>query len=97
DTAFTVGIMSLLEVLFCAPMVQLLAQISVADEIKEALIKRTGAYGGMLQLVIELENMADTGSVLEASMEKFQLRVDELRAMQIDAFEFSDGIAMDGS
>jgi EAL and modified HD-GYP domain-containing signal transduction protein len=97
DTAFTVGIMSLLDALFGAPIVQLLAQISVADEVKEALISRTGFYGGMLQLVVDLEDMANEGSMLDSSMRKFQLRMEELRAMQMQAFEFSDGIALDAA
>jgi EAL and modified HD-GYP domain-containing signal transduction protein len=95
DTAFTVGIMSLLDTLFSAPMVQLLAQISVADEIKDALLNRTGVYGGMLQLVTDLENMANEGSMLPSSMHQFQIRMEELRGMQLQAFEFSDGIALD--
>jgi EAL and modified HD-GYP domain-containing signal transduction protein len=97
DTAFTVGIMSLLDVLFGAPIVQLLAQISVADEVKEALISHSGFYGGMLQLVVELEDMANEGSMLASSMRKFHLRMEELRAMQMQAFEFSDGIALDAA
>jgi EAL and modified HD-GYP domain-containing signal transduction protein len=97
DTAFTVGIMSLMDALFATPMVQLLAQISVADEIKDALIHRTGIFGGMLTLVIDLETMANQGSVLTTSMEKFQLRLEELRNMQMQAFEFSDGIAQDAA
>ena len=95
DTAFTVGIMSLLDALFGAPMVQLLAQISVADEIKEALLSHTGVYGGMLQLVTDLENMANEGSMLPSSMHQFQIRMEELRGMQMQAFEFTDGIALD--
>ena len=95
DTAFTVGIMSLLDTLFGSPMVQLLAQISVADEVKDALISHTGVYGGMLELIIDLENMSSAGAMLNASMEKFQLRVEELRAMQIRAFKFSDSIALE--
>jgi EAL and modified HD-GYP domain-containing signal transduction protein len=97
DTAFTVGIMSLLDVLFAAPMVHLLAQISVADEVKEALISHSGFYGGMLQLVVELEDMANEGSKLASSMRKFQLRMEELRTMQVQAFEFSDAIALDAA
>ncbi|MET3106627.1 EAL and modified HD-GYP domain-containing signal transduction protein [Oxalobacteraceae bacterium GrIS 2.11] len=93
DIAFTAGIMSLLDVIFGAPMPLLLAQISVADEIKEALIGRSGVFGGMLQLVIDLENMANRGSVMTASLQNFQLRIEELRAMQLQAFRFSDSIA----
>jgi len=95
DTAFTVGIMSLINVLFDTPMVQLLAQISVSDDIKKALINRTGIYGDMLQLVIDLECVSDEEELPKAGMQKLQLQIDDLRTMQLRAYEFSNSIGMD--
>jgi EAL and modified HD-GYP domain-containing signal transduction protein len=95
DTAFTVGIMSLINVLFDTPMVQLLAQISVSDDIKKALINRTGIYGDMLQLVIDLECVSDEEELPKAGMQKLQLQIDDLRTMQLQAYEFSNSIGMD--
>ena len=92
ETAFTVGIMSLINVLFDTPMVQLLAQISVSDEIKKALINRTGIYGDMLQFVIDLECMADENGMPNSGMQTFELGLEDLRSMQLQAFEFSNDI-----
>ena len=95
DTAFTVGIMSLINVLFDTPMVQLLAQISVSDDIKKALINRTGVYGDMLQLVIDLECLTDGEALPKAGMQRLQLHLDDLRTMQMQAYEFSNNIGAD--
>jgi len=92
DTAFTVGIMSLLNVLFDTPMIHLLAQISVSDEIKEALISRTGVYGDMLQLVVDLELMDGEKAIPTTSLHKFELNIDDVTTMQMQAFEFSASI-----
>ena len=92
DTAFTVGIMSLINVLFDTPMVQLLAQISVSDEIKKALISRTGIYGDMLQLVIDLECMSGADAMPLAGMQHLELAPADLRSMQLQAYEFSNNI-----
>ena len=95
DTAFTVGIMSLINVLFDTPMVQILAQISVSDEIKKALINRTGRYGDMLQLVIDLECMSNDDPVPNLKIDNIDIALDDLRTMQCQAFEFSNVVTLD--
>ena len=95
ETAFTVGIMSLINVLFDTPMVQVLAQISVSDEIKKALINRTGVYGDLLQFVIDLECMTDEEGMPKSTMQNFELQMADLRDMQLQAFEFSNGLGLD--
>lgn len=95
DTAFTVGIMSLINVLFDTPMVQLLAQISVSDEIKKALTNRTGVYGDLLQLVIDIECMTDDEALPKSGLQKLHLHMEDLRTMQLQAYEFSNSIAAD--
>jgi len=92
ETAFTVGIMSLINVLFDTPMVQLLAQISVSDDIKKALISRTGVYGDMLQLVIDLECMTGADAMPLAGIQNLELQTEDLRSMQLQAFEFSNSL-----
>jgi len=93
DIAFTVGIMSLMHTLFGVPMDQILEQISVAEEVKDALQRRSGIYGEMLRLAEDIEHIEEAGLMLAPALKKLQLTSDELYAMQVAAFEWSDSIS----
>lgn len=93
DIAFTVGIMSLMDTLFGMSMQKILAQISVADEVSNALMFRTGIHGEMLQLVECLESIDDSGASITPLLNKLQLSVEELNALQLAAYEWSDTIS----
>ncbi len=91
DTAFTVGIMSLMDTLFSLPMADILKQIAVVDEVSNALLHRQGYYGDLLSL-IESTERTDTDSMLPA-MEKFQLTSNDLYLIQAEAFEWSNSVS----
>ncbi|MBF2055346.1 MAG: HDOD domain-containing protein [Candidatus Sericytochromatia bacterium] len=55
ETAFTVGLFSVLEALMDMPQADILAQIPLADEIKLALLEYRGDLGNMLQAVVAYE------------------------------------------
>ncbi|HEV2612812.1 MAG TPA: EAL domain-containing protein [Noviherbaspirillum sp.] len=93
DTAFTVGIMSLMDTLFGLPMEKILEQISVVDEVSQALLSRTGPYGDMLQLVQCIEHIKESGPQVAELLQKLDLPVEDFNALQIAAFEWSDSIA----
>ncbi len=93
DRAFAVGIMSLMDTLFGIPMVNILEHMPVADEVRGALIAREGAFGDMLHLVEYLERMQDSGVHAIPAFERLQLSNEELAAMQVAAFEWSDSVA----
>ncbi len=59
DTAFTVGIMSLMDTLFSMKMTDILEQIAVTDDISGALLTRAGRYGQMLAAVEYIECTED--------------------------------------
>ncbi|MFZ6747522.1 EAL and HDOD domain-containing protein [Undibacterium sp. Ren11W] len=96
DTAFTVGIMSLMDTLFSSAMPQILEQISVVDEVKSALLERRGRYGEMLHLVEQIE-MLDQDEVaaaqLLAELERLGISKEKLFELQVQAFEWSDAIS----
>jgi EAL and modified HD-GYP domain-containing signal transduction protein len=54
-SAFLVGLLSLLDVLFEVPMEKILAHIELSDEVTSALLKRGGPLGTPLQLVESYE------------------------------------------
>jgi len=51
DVAFTVGVLSLADVLFNRDLTSIVDQIGETQEVRDALISRTGGYGNLLRLV----------------------------------------------
>ena len=93
DVAFTVGIMSLMDTLFSAPMNQILQQISVVEDVKQALLERNGIFGEMLLLVEHIERAESNTTSLLSKLDHLHLGKDELYSMQVQAFEWSDNVA----
>jgi EAL and modified HD-GYP domain-containing signal transduction protein len=93
DRAFAVGIMSLMDTLFGIPMANILEHMPVADEVRVALLAREGAFGDMLHLVEYLEHMQDSGAQAVSAFARLQLSNEDLTAMQLAAFEWSDAVA----
>ncbi|NEX64556.1 EAL and HDOD domain-containing protein [Noviherbaspirillum galbum] len=94
DTAFTVGIMSLMETLFSLPMNEIVAQLPVLEEVSEALLERAGMFGRMLRLVEALERQEgkDGMSGIAPLLKEFRVAHSDLYALQLAAFEWSDRI-----
>jgi EAL and modified HD-GYP domain-containing signal transduction protein len=93
DTAFTVGIMSLMDTLFSMPMAQILEQVSVVEEVSEALLHRTGPFGEMLRLAEHMERVEEAGTMLDDLILHFQLSDHDLYNLQVSAFEWGDNVA----
>jgi c-di-GMP phosphodiesterase len=93
DTAFTVGIMSLMETLFSVPMADILGRLPVAEEVSEALIERAGFFGRMLMLVEMLERDGRGFTSMTPLMKEFRVNHSDLYAMQVAAYEWSDRVA----
>lgn len=95
ETAFTVGIMSLMDTLFSMPMTEILEQIPVVDAVSDALLHRQGTYGNLLKLAEQLEQIEAAEPLLDELVEKAGLTVDELYDLEMAAFEWGDGVARD--
>jgi c-di-GMP phosphodiesterase len=93
DTAFTVGIMSLMDTLFSIPMQEILDQVSVIEPVADALLRRDGQYGDMLRLVEHLESIEEAGPMLDELTGRLQLSGDDLCKLQLAAFEWSDNVS----
>ncbi len=91
DTAFTVGIMSLMDILFGVPMAQMLEQIAVTEEVSDALLERGGYHGDLLTLA-EAAEQPGGGLHLPPLLEKYQTGCADLFLLQAEAFEWSNGI-----
>jgi len=94
EIAFTVGIMSLMDALFGLPMERILTELSVADEVRAALLSREGIYGDMLKLAESVEHIKEADSRAVAPLlSKLNLSGEDFYALQVSAFEWSDSIS----
>jgi c-di-GMP phosphodiesterase len=94
EIAFTVGIMSLMDALFGLPMERILTELSVADEVRAALLSREGIYGDMLKLAESVEHIKEADSRAVAPLlSKLDLSGEDFYALQVSAFEWSDSIS----
>jgi EAL and modified HD-GYP domain-containing signal transduction protein len=94
DTAFMVGVLSLTDALLNQDIADVLAQIGVSIEVREALLARSGFYGGLLQLA----ESSEKPELLSAArrnelLNEFQLSADEFYGVQKEAFEWGDSIS----
>jgi len=94
DTAFTVGIMSLMDTLFSQSMQEILDQVSVVEEVSAALLHRKGFYGDVLKLAEYIERMEQAGALLMPTLNRLGLSIEDLYALQLSAFEWSNNIAI---
>jgi EAL and modified HD-GYP domain-containing signal transduction protein len=92
EIAFTVGIMSLMDVLFGIPMTDIVEQIPVSDEITSALLRRTGFFGELLKLAecIEQPDSQDEGVL--PSLRGLAISGDDMVELEMEAFQWSDSV-----
>jgi EAL and modified HD-GYP domain-containing signal transduction protein len=93
DTAFTVGIMSLMDTLFSMSMPDILQQIQVVEEVREALLDRSGYFGKLLMLVEQTEWAEKDGERLQQLARDLRVSPSDLYSLQLSAFEWSDHVA----
>lgn len=92
DTAFTVGIMSLMDALFSMSMQDVLATVAVPDAVRAALLAREGVLGEMLKLVELMENPRK-GAPLARLLKTLGLAVRDVREIELAAFSWVDDLA----
>lgn len=93
EKSFTVGIMSLMDALFGLPMDKIVEQLTLADEVKEALLYRRGEFGEMLKLAEYIERIEEAGPLLAPMLEKLRLTLEDLAQLQLKAFQWSNSIS----
>jgi len=81
DAYFTAGLFSTLDALLDKPFAELVAQLSLADELNQALLERRGLIGEVLASVIAYEQ-ADWEGIVLAGVAPAQLRDCYLEAVQ---------------
>lgn len=91
DQAFMVGILSLIDVLFEDSMAELVGKLNLADNVKSALLRRSGDLGELLVLSESLER-ADFEAVNE-QLEQCGLNLDQLLCAQLETISWADGLS----
>jgi EAL and modified HD-GYP domain-containing signal transduction protein len=94
DTAFTVGIMSLTEAMLSVPMSDVLENVDVAEDVRTALIERSGPLGQMLRVAEMLEHAVELRP-LNAALRKLGLTVKEIRDIELTAFNWVRELAVE--
>ncbi|TFW21671.1 EAL and HDOD domain-containing protein [Duganella callida] len=92
DIAFTVGIMSLMDTLFGIQMGEILQQIPVSDEVRGALLRREGYYGGLLRLTECIERIEDMDDIIVPTLRDLAMSTEDLVELELAAFEWSDNV-----
>ncbi|GFO68985.1 cyclic diguanylate phosphodiesterase [Geomonas limicola] len=88
DRAFMAGILSLIDVLFEVSMSELVTKLNLVDDVRDALLARTGPLGELLLLAEKLEQ-ADFPAV-NRHMEQCGISLDQLLAAQLETITWSD-------
>jgi EAL and modified HD-GYP domain-containing signal transduction protein len=86
EEAFMTGILSLLDVLFEAPMGEIIASLNLTDEVGSALLGREGWLGDLLSLAERLE-ITDFDAVTPL-LDRCGITLDQLLAAQLEAFSW---------
>lgn len=92
DEAFMVGMLSLLDTLLGEPMPDILARMSLQDDVEAALLEREGGLGELLVLCERVE-AGDIGAVGQALQARSGLTMNELNMAQMEAVGWANEVA----
>jgi len=90
ETAFMVGILSLLDVLFETPMSEIISNLNLNDDVSAALLARDGQLGRMLTLTEKLE-VTDFDAV-KLLLAECGVSLDQLLEAQLEAFNWRSSV-----
>lgn len=91
DQAFMVGMLSLVDTVVGMEMPDILAQLGLVDEIKNAVLRREGYFGQLLLLIEEVErdNIVMTAGLLSG----LNLNASLLNLVELEAMKWVAGLA----
>ncbi|WP_457596144.1 EAL and HDOD domain-containing protein [Hydrogenimonas sp.] len=85
ETAYLVGMLSLIHLIFHRPPREILRHLHVSDEIEEALFEGTGLYGQLLQMVRVIEN--NDVRKLDRIVESHHLSPEAINRLSLEAMK----------
>ncbi len=90
DSAFMTGVLSLIDVLLESPMEEIVNQLNLSEDVRNALLHREGPLGGLLLLTEKLESM-DFEDVA-ALLDKSHFSPDLLFNSQLEAIDWTNNL-----
>jgi EAL and modified HD-GYP domain-containing signal transduction protein len=96
DRAFMTGILSLMDTLLGTPMSEVVVQLNLTDDVRDALLSRTGRLGALLKIVEAIERN-DHDAVASCLAGGKPCSLAELPAIQVAAMTWGNGIAQPGA
>ncbi|HEY3308402.1 MAG TPA: HDOD domain-containing protein [Desulfuromonadaceae bacterium] len=90
DQAFMTGTLSLLESIYHITIEEVLANLNLSEEVREALSSRSGIYGKLLELA-ELVEQMDFKDAIE-QFEELGLSQEDVLAAQVKAYSWRGGL-----
>ena len=91
DRAFMTGILSLLDALIGAPLADILAPLPLQDDVRDALLWRSGDLGLLLALTEALER-DDPDEVVRLAADRDGLEVARLARLQVEAMSWAGDV-----
>ncbi len=92
EAAFMTGILSLLEVLFETPMVEIISHLNLSDEVTNALLHHSGQFGSLLTLAEKLE-VTDFDAV-RPLLKECKISLDQILSAQLEAYNWRASIVV---
>jgi c-di-GMP phosphodiesterase len=92
EVGFTAGIMSLMDTLFGIPMTDIVEQIPVSDEIRTALLERTGFFGELLKLAERIEQDDGVEEFVLPTLKELAITGDDMVELEMAAYQWSDSV-----
>jgi EAL and modified HD-GYP domain-containing signal transduction protein len=83
--AYMVGVLSLMDTLFSMPLEEILNNINVSDEVKEALLEDRGLFGEIYKVVRSSEHM-DINTIVDFEM-KYRLAPNKIKDILMSSIE----------
>jgi len=90
DQAYMTGMMSLMEVLLEIPLAQVVEELNLSAEIRDAILRRQGYLGRLLTLVEAVERYDP--EYIGALLEELSLTLDQLTAVEVQAMQWANDI-----
>ena len=84
------GMMSLMEVLLEIPLAQVVEELNLSAEIRDAILRRQGYLGRLLTLVEAVERYDP--EYIGALLEELSLTLDQLTAVEVQAMQWANDI-----
>jgi c-di-GMP-related signal transduction protein len=91
DRAFMTGVLSLIDILLDVSMEELVEKLNLVDDVRAALLERTGSLGNLLLLAEKLEQADFTG--VNQHLDSFGITFNHLLAAQLETIAWSDRLS----